>query len=66
MIITYLRSSSYGTHSMCEQQYFIEYVLGLKSPSNKKLVLSNTPLLTTILIKNERSTILSEYISELT
>jgi len=36
MIITYLRSSSYGTHSMCEQQYFIEYVLGLKSPSNKK------------------------------
>lgn len=36
MIITYLRSSSYGTHSMCEQQYFIEYVLGLRSPSNKK------------------------------
>lgn len=36
MIITYLRSSSYGTHSMCEQQYYIEYVLGLRSPSNKK------------------------------
>lgn len=36
MIITYLRSSSYGTHCMCEQQYFIEYVLGYKSPSNKK------------------------------
>lgn len=36
MIITYLRSSSYGTHSMCEQQYFIEYVLGHRSPSNKK------------------------------
>jgi hypothetical protein len=36
MIITYLRSSSYGTHSMCEQQYFIEYNLGIRSPSNQK------------------------------
>jgi len=36
MIITYLRSSSYGTHNMCEQQYFIEYNLGLRSPSNQK------------------------------
>lgn len=36
MIITYLRSSSYGTHSFCEQQYFIEYNLGYRSPSNKK------------------------------
>lgn len=36
MIITYLRSSSYGTHSMCPQQYFFDYVLGWKSPSNKK------------------------------
>lgn len=36
MIITYLRSSSYGTHSMCPQQYFFEYVLGIRSPSNKK------------------------------
>lgn len=36
MIITYLRSSSYGTHSMCEQQYFLEYVLGYRSPSNQK------------------------------
>lgn len=36
MIITYLRSSSYGTHCMCEQQYFIEYNLGLRSPSNQK------------------------------
>jgi hypothetical protein len=36
MIITYLRSSSYGTHSMCEQQYFIEYNLGYRSPSGKK------------------------------
>lgn len=36
MIITYLRSSSYGTHCMCEQQYFIEYNLGIRSPSNQK------------------------------
>lgn len=36
MIITYLRSSSYNTHSMCGQQYFFEYILGIRSPSNKK------------------------------
>lgn len=36
MIITYFRSSSFNTHSLCEQQYFIEYVLGMRGPSNKK------------------------------
>jgi len=36
MIVTYIRSSSYGTHSFCPMQYFIEYNLGIKSPSNKK------------------------------
>lgn len=36
MIITYFRSSSFNTHSMCEQQYYIEYVLGMRGPSNKK------------------------------
>jgi len=36
MIITYLRSSSYNCHSMCEQQFFLDYVLGIKSPSGKK------------------------------
>ena len=36
MIITYFRSSSYGTHNMCEQQYFFDYVMGYRSPSNKK------------------------------
>jgi hypothetical protein len=36
MIITYFRSSSYNAHSMCEQQYFLEYVLGWRGPSNKK------------------------------
>lgn len=36
MIITYLRSSSYATHSMCEMQYFAEYILGIRSPSGIK------------------------------
>lgn len=36
MIITYFRSSSYNAHNMCEQQYFFEYVLGWRGPSNKK------------------------------
>jgi ATP-dependent helicase/DNAse subunit B len=29
MLITYFRSSSYNTHSICPQQYFICYVLGI-------------------------------------
>lgn len=36
MIITYFRSSSYNTHSMCEQQYFGEYVLGWRGLSGHK------------------------------
>ena len=36
MIITYLRASSYNTHESCPQQYFGEYVLGWKGPSNKR------------------------------
>lgn len=36
MIITYFRSSSFNTHSHCEMQYFGEYVLGWRGPSNKK------------------------------
>ena len=36
MIITYFRSSSFNTHSNCEQQYFIEYVLGWRGKSNLK------------------------------
>lgn len=35
MISLYLRSSSYNTYSLCEQQYFIEYVLGHKAPAGK-------------------------------
>lgn len=35
MIITYLRSSSYNTHSLCEQQYFIEYNLGIRGEAGK-------------------------------
>lgn len=36
MIITYLRSSSYGAHSMCPMRYFLEYNLGWSQPSGKK------------------------------
>ena len=36
IIVTYFRSSSYNTHSMCEQQYFLEYVLGWRGPSGQK------------------------------
>lgn len=36
IIITYFRSSSYNTHSMCEQQFFAEYVLGWRGPSGQK------------------------------
>jgi len=34
MIVTYLRSSSMGTFKMCEQKFFLNYVIGLPSPSN--------------------------------
>jgi CRISPR/Cas system-associated exonuclease Cas4 (RecB family) len=33
--ITYIRSSSYGSHDMCQMKYFGEYVLGWKGKSNK-------------------------------
>lgn len=36
MIITYLRSSSYGCHELCSMKYYIEYILGHKSPPNIK------------------------------
>ena len=36
MIITYFRSSSYNTHSLCPMQYFGEYVLGWRGPSGQK------------------------------
>lgn len=36
IIVTYFRSSSYNTHSMCEQQFFLEYVLGWRGPSGHK------------------------------
>ena len=32
----YFRSSSLGNWEFCEMQYFIQYVLGYKSPANKK------------------------------
>lgn len=42
MIITYFRSSSYNTHSLCAQQYFLEYVLGWKGESGLKAAKGTT------------------------
>lgn len=36
MLITYVRSSSYNNYDFCEMQYFLTYVLGWQSDSNKK------------------------------
>jgi hypothetical protein len=36
MIVTYIRSSSYGNYDYCQMQYFLCYVLGWQSPSGKK------------------------------
>ncbi len=42
MIVTYIRSSSYGNYDYCELQYFFTYVLGWRSPSGKKAQLGTT------------------------
>jgi len=36
MLITYFRSSSYNEWGLCQQQYFLDYVLGIPQNSNKK------------------------------
>jgi len=36
MIVTYVRSSSYNNYDYCQQQYYINYVLGHPSLSGKK------------------------------
>jgi len=36
MIVTYIRSSSYGNYEFCQMQYFMTYVLGHRSDSGKK------------------------------
>jgi hypothetical protein len=36
MIVTYLRSSSFNSHELCEQQFFLSYVLGIQSPTGIK------------------------------
>lgn len=41
MIITYLRSSSYGAHSLCPMQYTLGYVLGMRDPGNIKAARGN-------------------------
>lgn len=41
MIVTYLRSSSYGAYDMCPMRWYLEYCLGFKSPSNIKAAMGN-------------------------
>ena len=36
MIVTYIRSSSYGNYDFCQMQYFMTYVLGYRAESGKK------------------------------
>ena len=36
MLVTYIRSSSYNNYDYCQQQYFINYVLGHPTTSGKK------------------------------
>jgi hypothetical protein len=36
MLVTYIRSSSYNNYDFCQQQYFINYVLGHPTKSGKK------------------------------
>ena len=36
MIISYIRSSSFAQYDFCQQQYFIDYVLGLPRKTGKK------------------------------
>ncbi len=35
MIITFARSSSLSTHEICPHKFYLEYILGVKSPSGK-------------------------------
>lgn len=41
MIITYLRSSSYGSWSLCPMQYTLGYNVGIKDPGNVKAARGN-------------------------
>jgi ATP-dependent helicase/DNAse subunit B len=36
MLVAYIRSSSYNSYDYCQQQYYINYVLGFPSTSGKK------------------------------
>ena len=36
MLVSYIRSSSYNNYDYCQQQYYINYVLGYGSTSSKK------------------------------
>jgi hypothetical protein len=54
--LRYLRSSSANTFKDCEFQYFLEYVLGIQSPSGKKAVLGTIcHLVLEIMAKHKRN-----------
>lgn len=36
MLITYFRSSSFNQFNLCQQSYFLDYVLGIPAPANKR------------------------------
>ena len=38
MIVSYLRSSSFNSHEFCPQQFYLDYVLGIKEDPNIKTV----------------------------
>jgi hypothetical protein len=41
LIITFLRSSSYGAHKICPLSYYLNYTLGIRSPSGKAAAKGN-------------------------
>ncbi len=41
MIISYVRSSSLNSFYFCQQQYFLDYVLGIKQEPNKKTIVGS-------------------------
>jgi len=42
MLITYFRSSSYNEWGLCQQQYFLDYVLGIPQDANKRAEMGTT------------------------
>lgn len=73
MICPYLRSSSINQFKTCEMRYFLEYVLGFKSPTGKKACLGTmfhkvfeVRSLAKLAIQRNEKLILDENLGELT